>query len=599
MNDLASQTQNETIAGIDLGTTNSSIAVYHEGTINVLELDGSSLVPSYVGISPDNELMVGHPARNQYILYPERTIKSIKRRMGSTIKVELGERELLPEEVSALILNHLKKRAEAIIETPIRKAVITVPAFFNDQQRQATKAAGEIAGMEVVRILNEPTAASLAYDKSVLQETSDQRSLSVVYDLGGGTFDVSIVRKEGDITEVLASHGDTELGGDDFDREILDLILDHIRDTYHVDLSDNKTVMNRLIHAAEAAKIGLSSHPHVRVLEEELTVINNKTIQVDLEISRDQYNERIQSYIDKTEQCVHQALEDAGLSPSQIDHVLLVGGSTRTPLVKEILFELFEKEPHSELHPDTCVALGAGVLASRIQGVEVEQILVDITPHSFGVQAIQRDEFGIPDFNRYVCLIPRNTPLPVTRSEQFYTNHDNQEKVLVDVFQGEEPDVRNNTKIGTFRVEGLSKVPAGNIVVKKMSLDLNGILTVTATEKSTGLNKSITIEDAFQAGREHNISHSQQALQDFINIEEAEWKDQPAEKDNPDSSHADLPSEVVALFDKLESIKGSMHPDDRNEAEDLCLKIKQNAEQKEPYEDLIRELEELLYFVGA
>ncbi|MGC9329584.1 MAG: Hsp70 family protein, partial [Candidatus Hinthialibacter sp.] len=242
----------DVIAGIDLGTTNSSIAVYHEGQIKVLEIDGSPLTPSYVGISPENDLLVGRTARNQYILYPERTIKSIKRRMGKVQKLTLGEREFLPEEISALILDYLKKEAEAITGESIRKAVITVPAFFNDQQRQATKAAGEIAGLEVVRILNEPTAASLAYDKSVLQEQMEQHSKSVVYDLGGGTFDISIVQKEGEITEVLASHGDTQLGGDDFDRKLLALFLDHIRDQYKVDLTDNKSAMNRLTHAAEA-----------------------------------------------------------------------------------------------------------------------------------------------------------------------------------------------------------------------------------------------------------------------------------------------------------------------------------------------------------
>lgn len=600
MSEFANQPLTETIAGIDLGTTNSSIAVYHEGKINVLEIDGSPLVPSYVGLSPEQELLVGHPARNQYILYPERTIKSIKRRMGKTEKVVLGERELLPEEVSALILNHLKKQAETITGRPVRNAVITVPAFFNDQQRQATKAAGEIAGMEVVRILNEPTAASLAYDKSVLQEKLNQHSLSVVYDLGGGTFDVSIVRKEGDITEVLASHGDTELGGDDFDREILDLFLTHIREIYDVDLSANKSAMNRLNHAAEAAKIELSSHPYVRVLEEELAVISDKTIHVDLEITRDEYYSRIQSYIDKTEECVHQALEDAGLTPSQIDHVLLVGGSTRTPLVKEVLYEIFEKEPHSELHPDTCVALGAGVLASRIQGLEVEQILVDITPHSFGVRAVVHDSLGMPDGNHYVCLIPRNTPLPVTRSDQFFTMYDDQEGVEVEVFQGEDSDVRNNTKIGTFHIEGLSKVPAGNVVIKKMSLDLNGILTVTAIEKSTGLNKSIKIEDAFQAGRGHDVHHSQSALKDFITAEDAEWKEDAAEEPSVSPSpYGNLPAEISNLFDKLDSIKNTMHPDDRKEAEDLCEKIKQAAEQGEDYNALVGELQELLYFVGA
>ena len=480
----------DVIVGIDLGTTNSLLAVYHEGKVHIIDIDGSQLLPSYVGLSPSDELLVGHPARNQYILYPERTIKSIKRRMGGTEKVELGNRSLLPEEISALILSHLKSRAEKELGIPIRRAVITVPAYFNDTQRQATRAAGEIAGLEVVRIINEPTAASLAFRNSVLSKNEEKAEISAVYDLGGGTFDVSIVREEGDITEVLASRGDTRLGGDDFDRLILDHFLSHIQSETRLDVRENRRIINRLTHAAEAAKIELSANPYVHVIEEGLTEVDGKTIHLDLELTRTQYEEMIHSMTDRTIHCIQQALHDANVSPSEVNNVLLVGGSTRTPFVREILKNYFQQEPRSEIHPDLCVVIGAAILAARIQGLDIERLLVDITPYTFGVQAVGMGEDGYPTDYLYVPIILRNTPLPVTRSEEFSTLYDNQTRVEVNIFQGENPDVRNNIKIGKFVVEGLSKSPAGNRVIDRMSLDLNGILTVTAIEKKTGVQKN-------------------------------------------------------------------------------------------------------------
>ena len=457
----------EVIAGIDLGTTYSSIALFREGQIQVLDIDGSPLLPSYVGLSESNELLVGHPARNQYILYPEKTIKSIKRRMGGTESIPLGDRSFLPEEISALILGYMKQKAEAALGFPIRRAVITVPAFFNDTQRQATRAAGEIAGLEVVRILNEPTAASLAFRKSLLSQNQSHRGISVVYDLGGGTFDVSIVNEESDLTEVLASRGDTRLGGDDFDRLILEHFLAHLQREYRVDLRDDRRALHRLTHAAEAAKIGLSSNPYTQVVEEEIAVVNGKSIHLDLELSRREYEEMIHNLIDRTLDCVHEAMRDAQVTPAQVENVLLAGGSTRTPLVREVLENLFEKEPRSELHPDLCVAMGAGILAARLQGLEVEQILVDITPHTFCIAALHIEPDGYPNPYYFARIVPRNTPLPVTRSEEFSTVIDDQEIVNVQIFQGEDDDVRYNTRIGNFHIQGLSKVPAGNLIIAR------------------------------------------------------------------------------------------------------------------------------------
>ncbi|RJP19993.1 MAG: heat-shock protein Hsp70 [Candidatus Omnitrophota bacterium] len=588
------------IVGIDLGTTNSLIAVYRDNKITILEIEGDKLLPSYVGLSPSDDLLVGHPARNQYILYPERTIKSIKRKMGGTESVVLGDRSLLPEEVSALILGHLKRQAEIQLGIPVRRAVITVPAYFNDVQRQATRSAGEIAGLEVVRIINEPTAASLAFRNSVLSQ-KECNGISAVYDLGGGTFDVSIVREEGDVTEVLASHGDTRLGGDDFDRMILDHFMAHIRQEYQTDLHDDRRAVNRLTHAAEQAKIELSAHPFVHVVEEDLAVVNGRAIHLDLELSRSQYEDMIRSYVDRTVHCIQQALLDANLTPSQIDHVLLAGGSTRTPLVRDVLQDFFQREPRSEVHPDLCVAMGAALLGARIQGLAIEQILVDITPQSFGMAALGIGEDGLPNLFHFVRIIPRNTPLPVTRSESFYTLRDNQEAVDVEIYQGENDDVRYNTKIGNFLIEGLSKVPAGNTVIGRMSLDLNGILTVTAVEKSTGLQKSIKIEGVHRPKTALEIEDARSRLADLIpdsQIDDSVMPIYPTDA-MEQSDGFGLLREQADILNRARSAFEKMHPDDRQEAEDLCQRIEQLASEGKEYDKALNELQELLYFVGA
>ncbi len=597
----------EVIAGIDLGTTYSSIALFREGQIQVLDIDGSPLLPSYVGLSESNELLVGHPARNQYILYPEKTIKSIKRRMGGTESILLGDRSFLPEEISALILGYMKQKAEAALGFPIRRAVITVPAFFNDTQRQATRAAGEIAGLEVVRILNEPTAASLAFRKSLLSQNQSHRGISVVYDLGGGTFDVSIVNEESDLTEVLASRGDTRLGGDDFDRLILEHFLAHLQREYRVDLRDDRRALHRLTHAAEAAKIGLSSNPYTQVVEEEIAVVNGKSIHLDLELSRREYEEMIHNLIDRTLDCVHEAMRDAQVTPAQVENVLLAGGSTRTPLVREVLENLFEKEPRSELHPDLCVAMGAGILAARLQGLEVEQILVDITPHTFGIAALHIEPDGYPNPYYFARIVPRNTPLPVTRSEEFSTVIDDQEIVNVQIFQGEDDDIRYNTQLGNFHIQGLSKVPAGNLIIARMTLNLNGILTVTAIEKQTGLQKSIRIEGAYKPKELKDILESRDRLSDLLGAPEpAEAPETAAAAPSPASARivefprpGGLPREHQDMITRARAALDRMHPDDRNEAEELCAEIEQQAAAGKEYGPLLHELQDLLYFIGA
>ncbi len=480
-----------TIVGIDLGTTNSEIAIVRNGRVEVIPVAGAlRILPSVVGIGDDGSLLVGAAARNQYAVHPERTIRSIKRRMGETTTVRMADKDYAPQEISALILSRLKTLAQDHLGMEVNKAVITVPAFFSDAQRQATREAGEIAGLEVVRIINEPTAAALAYEN---RHAGARKAL--VYDLGGGTFDVSVVNLEGDVVEVLASHGDNHLGGDDFDRKLIDFALAHLQHVHQVDASRSAAAMARLQRAAEAAKIALSDAPFATLTEEYLLERDGVPVHLRLEVSREQYEALIEPYITQTLDAVHVALSGAGITVNDIDEILLVGGATRTPLVVQRLERELGKQPRAEVDPDLCVAMGAAIQAALIAGTQTHTVLVDITPYTFGTSALgERD--GEPYEYCYVPLIRKNTPVPVSKSEVFFTAFDGQRSVEVLVYQGEDPDALNNIEIGRFKVEGLSDVPAGNPIVLGLALDLDGILEVTAREKKSGLQRSISIGDA-------------------------------------------------------------------------------------------------------
>src|SRR5215469_10649573 len=355
------------IVGIDLGTTNSEVAILRDGQPHVCtDEDGDPILPSFVGLSEDGRLLVGKAARNQWVLAPERTVKSIKRKMGQDVKVKLGDQEYRPQEISAMILKVLKDRASRELGTEVKKAVITVPAYFNDAQRQATREAGELAGLEVVRILNEPTAASLTYDPS---QTALRRML--VYDLGGGTFDVSIVQAQEGVVEVQASHGDTQLGGDDFDELLFNHICDRFQRETGVDLKANLVTRSRVLRAAEAAKRHLSEHPFARIEEEFIAESEGRPLHLNIEVSRGEYEAMIQPLLDRTMDCVQRSLDDAHLIASNINKVVLVGGSTRTPRISELLGERLGQEPHQEVNPDLCVALGASIQAGIIAGQNV------------------------------------------------------------------------------------------------------------------------------------------------------------------------------------------------------------------------------------
>ena len=481
---------NEIIIGIDLGTTNSEVAIVENGQVLVIADNNKKILPSFVGIDDQGDVLVGESARNQYLVYPERTVKSIKRLMGQDIQVDLAGHAYAPQEISAIILKRLKAIAEQYLDQPVTKAVITVPAYFSDAQRQATREAGEISGLEVVRMINEPTAAALAYGGNQVEQ---KRML--VYDLGGGTFDVSVVNIESGVVEVLSSHGDNHLGGDDFDQQIIEHILDHLLETQGVDVRQHSKALARITRAAENAKFVLSDEPYAKIEEEYLLEHEGAAIHLSLELSRTDYEEMIEDYINATIDAVHIAMKGAKLTPADIDEIVLVGGSTRTPCIRERLYNEFGFEPHSEVDPDLCVAMGAAIQAAMIGGQEVNAVLVDVTPYTYGTSAIGylNDEYY--PF-AYVPIIHKNTALPNRKTEAFVTNHDGQEVVNVTIYQGEDPDALNNIKIGEFLVEGLQDVEAGNIITVTLALDLNGMLHVSAQEKATDLEKSITIKNA-------------------------------------------------------------------------------------------------------
>ncbi|PYN97884.1 MAG: heat-shock protein Hsp70 [Candidatus Rokuibacteriota bacterium] len=583
------------IIGIDLGTTNSEVAALVGGKVQVLAApDGEQIMPSCVALAADDALLVGTPARNQYGLFPERTVKSIKRLMGSDRRIRLGDREYTPPEISAIILRTLKQRAEAALGAPVRRAVITVPAYFSDAQRQATRDAGDIAGLEVVRILNEPTAAALAYGA----DRSGDRTV-LVYDLGGGTFDVSLVQVQGDVTEVLASHGNNRLGGDDFDQVLLDHVASRFSTTAGVDVRKDPRARSRLLHAVEEAKKQLSFEPYARIREEYLAERDGVPLHLDLEVSREDYDPLVRRLLESTLDSVHQALTDAGKRPDQIDEILLVGGATRTPLVTELLVEATGLTPRQEVHPDLCVALGAAVLATRLAGHDVDRVLVDVSPYSFGPSYFGSLD-GRPSPHCYHPIIPRNTALPATRTDSYATMVDNQHACEVNIYQGDDPNALNNLLVGRFHVEGLSRVPAGNEVLVRMELDLDGILRVSAIEKRTGLAKHITIERAMSAMSEADVTAARERMRELFGDAEPEDADELDDADieeanvgdvdsEPPEMEATIPrgaptkdterehrvrvSEARALLERAERLLPRMTPEDREEAQRLRLDV--------------------------
>ena len=573
------------ILGIDLGTTNSEIAIYRDGRPEVLRDDqGRIILPSVVGLTETGELLVGEEARNQFLLYPERTVRSIKRRMGSDAKVQLGEREYKPQEISAIILSRLKEIAQARLGRPIRKAVITVPAYFSDTQRQATREAGEIAGLEVARIINEPTAAALVYEAA-----QHQGKRILVYDLGGGTFDVSVVRIEQGVVEVISSHGNNHLGGDDFDHKIVEHVLEHLKLKRGVDVADRPQAMARILRSAEDAKKQLSDQPYARIAEEYLAEHSGQPVNLDLELSREEYEDMIAPFIEETLGAIHIALESAGLTSSQVDEILLVGGATRTPLIRRRLVEAFGTQPRGEVDPDLCVAMGAAIQGAAMTGTEVSAVLVDVTPYTFGTSALGELNGELYPYH-YVPIIPKNTPIPARMSEVFFTVLDEQTDVDVRIYQGENNDALENIKIGEFRVSGLSREPAGNPVIVDLALDRNGILQVSAREKKTGLERRITIDNATSRYDREQLDEARQRIGALFGDQE-----QAASV----GSGAATDSAVDALLARASAKLDETGEEDRTEIIDLIEAIRdaRSSGDSAALEDVRSQLQDLLFYL--
>ena len=470
------------IIGIDLGTTNSCVAVMEGGNAVVIpNAEGARTTPSVVGFSKTGERLVGQTAKRQAIANPERTISSIKRHMGSDYKVDIDGKKYTPQEISAMILQKLKTDAEAYLGQPVTEAVITVPAYFTDSQRQATKDAGQIAGLTVKRIINEPTAAALSYG---IDKEDDQRVM--VYDLGGGTFDVSIIEMGDGVQQVLATAGNNRLGGDDFDQRVINWMVEEFKKTEGIDLSTDKMAVQRLKDAAEKAKIELSSTTTTNINIPFITADATGAKHLDMNLTVAKFNELTKDLVDATMGPVQQALSDSGLSPSDLNKILMVGGSSRIPAVQEAVRQKLGKEPFKGINPDDCVALGAAYQGGVLGGdVKDGLLLLDVTPLSLGLETMGG-----------VCtkIIERNTTIPTKKSQIFSTAADNQSAVDINVLQGEREFAKDNKQLGTFRLDGIAPAPRGIPQIEvTFDIDQNGIVHVTAKDLGTGKEQDIKI----------------------------------------------------------------------------------------------------------
>ncbi|PCI24319.1 MAG: heat-shock protein Hsp70 [SAR324 cluster bacterium] len=584
----------EKIIGIDLGTTNSLVAVIEQGKCTVIpDHHGNLILPSFVGMSKEGQLLVGEEARRQYVAVPQNTVKSVKRKMGTDHQYQMLEKDYSATEISAIILKTLKERATAYFGEEIRKAIITVPAYFSDAQRQATKDAGEIAGLEVTRILNEPTAAAVAY-----QFDSQETETILVYDLGGGTFDVSIVEISDGITEVLSSHGNNLLGGDDFDLKLAHWLEERFYQSNQIRLFDNPVTKARLLRAAESAKITLSEHIFVDVAEQYIARQGKKALHLQEKITRMDFEELIMPLLEQTTDALDQALKDAELEAEDIDRVILVGGSTRIPMVRTILENHLQQEVFDLVNPDLCVALGAGYHAGTQAGEEIDSVLVDVTPYSLGVRSGRQTDYGFDD-NYFSVIIPRNTVIPCTKSDIFTNPMDDMKKVMVAVYQGEQTFATGNIHLGSFDILNLPTARSNELKIEvSFDFDINGILNVTAKEKNSKQEFSIHLHQSSTRMATKQITKARNRLDDLF--EEASQPIIPMADVIIPKTEKKMSKSIRDLCHKAEIKAESL--EDKEEAKDildLVSNIKECfwEEDDELLETLVGELNDILYYL--
>lgn len=560
------------IIGIDLGTTNSCVSVMEGGeAIIIPNVEGNRTTPSVVAFTKDGERLVGETAKRQAITNPDRTISSIKREMGSNYKIDIDGKDYTPQDISAMILQKLKSDAESYLGEKVTEAVITVPAYFTDAQRQATKDAGKIAGLEVKRIINEPTAAALAYG---MDKEHGQHKI-MVYDLGGGTFDVSILEVGDGVFEVLATRGNNKLGGDDFDQRIINYIADNFKKENGVDLTQDKMSLQRLKEAAEKAKKELSTTMTTNINLPFISATAAGPLHLNMDLTRAKFNELTHDLVEKTTEPVRSAIKDAGISASEIDKVLLVGGSTRIPAVQEAVKQIIGKDPQKDINPDECVAIGASIQGGVLTGEVKDLLLLDVTPLSLGLETLG----GVT-----TRLIERNTTIPTKKSQIFTTAADSQTSVDIHVLQGEREMAADNTTLGRFQLEGIAPAPRGIPQIEvTFDIDANGIVNVSAKDLGTGKEQKITITASSNLSKD-DIDKKVKEAEEFAQ-QDKKKKENIEVKNNAD--------QMVYQTEKLmKDLEGKISEDEKKDIEAKLSDLKKASEGSD-YDDMKKKTEDL------